>query len=39
MRVICITCGYEYESDEYDNCPNCGDDNSSTIEDLDEDDD
>ena len=37
MDVTCITCGNEYDPDDYDNCPNCGNDNSSTIDDMDED--
>jgi len=38
MEIKCGTCETEYDTDAYDNCPVCGDDNESLMENLDEDD-
>lgn len=35
MKIGCDNCGFEYDTDEYEECPSCGDDNEEQIEDLD----
>ena len=37
MVLECISCGHSYESEAFDNCPACGDDNAQSKEDMEED--
>lgn len=34
--INCENCGFEYDEDEYDHCPACGDDNEDQIKERDE---
>ena len=34
MLITCETCNNKYSTEEYDNCPSCGDDNAGQVEDL-----
>ena len=36
MLIACETCNNQYEADDYDNCPKCGFDNQSQVDDIDE---
>jgi len=36
MLINCENCGFEYSTDDFEECPECGDDNEEQIEDLDE---
>ena len=35
MIINCEFCGYEYDTDDHEFCPACGDDNEEQIEELD----
>jgi len=36
MLIKCNSCNNKYDTDDFDNCPNCGDDNEGLIEESDE---
>lgn len=35
-QIKCVTCRTDYDTDDYDNCPDCGYDNQPTVEELDQ---
>ena len=34
MLINCENCDHKYDTDDYEECPNCGDDNEDQIEEM-----